>query len=88
MSAWTVVNDASHQWATWTVYENGVRQGCFYHEHEAREWIKRHEFFKTRGYTSYSINSTIDPNAEPRTGTKSGTVSIGPRTNLNNLVRS
>jgi hypothetical protein len=48
MSAWTVVNDGSNQWATWTVYENGIRQGCFYHEHEAREWIKRAEFFRQR----------------------------------------
>jgi hypothetical protein len=48
MIAWEVKNDASNMWATWTVYENGVRQGCFYHEHEAREWIKRAEFFRQR----------------------------------------
>jgi hypothetical protein len=48
MSVWTVINDASHQWATWTVYENGTRQGCFYHEQEARDWIKRAEFFRQR----------------------------------------
>jgi hypothetical protein len=59
MSAWTVVNDASHQWATWTVYENGVRQGCFYHEHEAREWIKRHEFFQNRKIEELMQMTTI-----------------------------
>jgi hypothetical protein len=48
MSAWVVVNDASNQWATWTVYENGTRQGSFYHEQEARDWIKRCEFFRMR----------------------------------------
>lgn len=49
---WAVVNDGSHQWATWTVYENGERQGCFYHEQEARDWIARAEFFRARSVQS------------------------------------
>ena len=42
---YAVKNDSSHMWATWTVYKDGVRMGCFYHEAECHEWIKRHEFF-------------------------------------------